>query len=100
MATFYRIVEHHSTVIYAPFSYKGLVTVASTQCVQVCVVTQCVQLCDISWCTCERLCIAIFTRAYFHAPLRNQRRRNVASPQSRMAQSDRNGVLLEPSCAL
>ena len=94
LATSYRIVEHHFRAIYAPFPsathhsvtsipgstgrplqhypYKGLVTAASTQRVQACVLTQCVQLCDHSWYTCERLRIATFTRACFHTPLRKR----------------------------
>ena len=54
------------------YIYKGLVTAASTQRVQACVLTQCVQLWDHSWYTCERLRIATFTRACFHTPLRKR----------------------------
>ena len=63
------------------------------------ILTQCVQLWDHSWYTCEHLRIATFTRACFHTPL-HKRASTQASLQSRLAQSDRNGVPLEPSCAL
>ena len=87
VAASYRIVEHRHTALYAPFPsathhsvtsiagstgrplqhypYRGLVTAASTQLVQACVLTQCVQLCDHSWYTCERLRIATFCARLF-----------------------------------
>ena len=55
------------------------------------ILTPCVQLWDHSWYTCEHLRTATFTHACFHTHHflhANERRRNAASLQSRVAQSD------------